>query len=327
MAKLIVDGICFKLVPFKDEEELECVVVKNPKVIFGEKTIYFDLKKGIKAHKEGILTIPDGYLLSFMSGFPKLYVVENELSTHDIYNHIGMHFLKYNSSFSEGSKIKVKNYLLEYIKSHPEIHKKIKELIEGSEFSNASEVLDKIIFEEDYGFLVVIDEISEELNLVLKSFNPEVIELKKFVAENDTNNVIYLFDGFQEAVKESLGKSVRKISDVDTIVCPAQTEGFKEVFLRQSKWYAIRISPTMIPQIKFIAIYESQPVSAIRYVGEVANIRPYENTGKYEVIIKNIQKLPQEIKLTKQDMNKVPYAPKYSRMDLIKKAKTIGDVF
>lgn len=327
MTKLIVDKISFKSVPYRDEPEIEEIVIKNSNLIFGRKTIYFDLKRGIRASKEGVLSIPDGYLLSFMGESPKLYVVENELIRHNIYDHIGMHFLKYNSSFSEGSKIKVKNYLLEYIKENTQIQKQIKEFIKDSKFSNASEVLDRVIFEEDYGFLVVIDETSEELNLVLKSFNPEIIELKKFVAENDDKNVIYYFDGFQELVKESLGKSVKEISDVDTIVCPTQAQGFKEVFINQSKWYAIRISPTMIPQIKYIAMYETLPISAIRYVGEVVNIRPYEDTGKYEVIIKNIQKLPKEIKLTKRDLNKVPYAPKYSKMDLIKKAKTIGDIF
>ena len=60
--------------------------------------------------------------------------------------------------------------------------------------------------------------------------------------------------------------------------------------MKQNRWYAIRISPTMIPQIKYIAMYETRPVSAIGWIGEVKKIekcvRPgYEKTGKYEVFV------------------------------------------
>ena len=332
MAKLIVDDIQYKLAKYKDEDEIEKVVITKSDLIFGDRTLYFDLKKGVKARKDGILTIPDGYLLSFMGGEPKLYVVENELSSHDVYKHIGMHFLKYNSSFGEGSKIKVKNFLLDYIKQNSKAHQRIKELITGTRFANASELLDHVIFEVDYGFLVVIDEITEELNLVLKSFEPEIVEFKKFVSEKDSKEVIYLFDGFQEEVSESLGRSIREFSAVDTIVCPAKEDGFNEVFLKQDRWYAIRISPTMIPQIKYLAMYETAPVSAIRWIGEVDRIekcvRPgYEKLGKYEVILRRKEKIKHPIKMSKKDKSSVPYSPRYTNMELLKKAKTIGDIF
>ena len=65
MAKLIVNGISYKQVPYDNEKEIEKAVIENSNLIFGKKTVYFDLKKGIRAIKSGILNIPDGYLLSF----------------------------------------------------------------------------------------------------------------------------------------------------------------------------------------------------------------------------------------------------------------------
>ena len=44
-------------------------------------------------------------------------------------------------------------------------------------------------------------------------------------------------------------------SDPDTIIVPAQKEGFERVFLRENCWYAIRISGGMLEKIKWIAAY------------------------------------------------------------------------
>ena len=63
MAKLIIKGVPFKIAKYGSEDELENVVKNNSNLIFGQKTVYFDLKRGIKNNKEGILSIPDGYLL------------------------------------------------------------------------------------------------------------------------------------------------------------------------------------------------------------------------------------------------------------------------
>jgi len=42
----------------------------------------------------------------------------------------------------------------------------------------------------------------------------------------------------------------------------------------------------MKDKIKYIAAYQVAPVSAITYLAEVQEIKPYEDTGKYQVIFK-----------------------------------------
>jgi len=70
----------------------------------------------------------------------------------------------------------------------------------------------------------------------------------------------------------------------DTIIVPAQKDGFERVFLGENCWYAIRISGGMLDKIKYIAAYQTQPVSAITHHAPVARIEPYGEEGKYKLI-------------------------------------------
>ncbi len=70
----------------------------------------------------------------------------------------------------------------------------------------------------------------------------------------------------------------------DTIIVPAQKEGFERVFLGEDCWYAVRISGGMLDKIKYIAAYQSQPVSAITHYAPVNRIEPYGEGGKYKLV-------------------------------------------
>ncbi|MGH7077701.1 MAG: GIY-YIG nuclease family protein [Acetobacteraceae bacterium] len=70
---------------------------------------------------------------------------------------------------------------------------------------------------------------------------------------------------------------------LDTVIVPAQPEGFEDVFLGQNCWHAIRISSGMLPKIKYIAAYRTQPERAITHYAPVKNIEPYGEEGKYKL--------------------------------------------
>jgi len=72
--------------------------------------------------------------------------------------------------------------------------------------------------------------------------------------------------------------------ELDTIIVPAQLEGFERVFLGEDCWYAIRISGGMLDKIKYIAAYQTQPISAITHYAPVSHIEPYGEEGKYKVV-------------------------------------------
>ena len=62
---------------------------------------------------------------------------------------------------------------------------------------------------------------------------------------------------------------------------PAREDGFQETFLKENRWYAVRIHGSMRPQIKYIAAYQVAPQSAITYVAPVSSIEPWDDTKKF----------------------------------------------
>ncbi len=68
------------------------------------------------------------------------------------------------------------------------------------------------------------------------------------------------------------------------VVVPAQEEGFKAVFLGEHRWRSIRIGGGKLQQIRYIAAYQTKPVSAVTHYAPVKEIEPYGEGGKYQLI-------------------------------------------
>ncbi len=111
----------------------------------------------------------------------------------------------------------------------------------------------------------------------------------------------------------------------DTIIVPAQKEGFEEVFLGQDCWYAIRISGGMLEKIKYIAAYQTSPVMAITHYAPVDRIEPYGEGGKYKLVFSE----------PAQEIGPIPYGdapsgamqgPRYTTVEKLKAAKTLSDL-
>ena len=114
----------------------------------------------------------------------------------------------------------------------------------------------------------------------------------------------------------------------DTIVCPAREAGFRETFLGENSWYAIRLRAQRIPFIKYIAIYRLAPVSAITHYAAVESIKPYKRSGKYIVHLKGKPKKigPVPLKKAPPGLARRPQGPMFSTLQRIKAAKTMEDV-
>jgi len=309
---------------------LEKVVVENYNKIFGSDTVYFDLKKGIRNKKGDLLTIPDGYLLR-LSDEPTMSIIENELSIHDPVDHIGKHFLKYSSALTEPSKYPVKKFLMEYLKENQSIAKNLEQLMEKTRYKNVSDLLDAVILDQDFGYIIVIDGKTDELERIVGPYAPEIIVIKKYQYNDET---LFQIEGSSDEEEIQIARTtkegktqMRKLPEIDTLVCPAREEGFNAVFLNEHRWFAVRINPKRIQKIKYLAMYEKSPVAAIRYIGKVREIKPYKNTGKYEIVLDGEPSKIKPIKLTKDELNLVPQAPRYTMKSLIDKANTLADIF
>ena len=327
MPKILFNSRLHELVDFVNEEELERTVVNFSDTIFGDNTVYFDVKRKVKSKKGQLGAVPDGYIISLVGNSLKLFIVENEISEHDELA-IGQQIMKYQATFKEG-QYKTKRILQQEAKSNESVRKALETLVKETSFPNASELLDEVVFRQQPGYVVVIDEASERLREVLKTLKspPEVIEISKYVLGNQ---IMYYVSDFEfTRLGESTSKKVKTLGEVDTVVCPARPSGFKKVFMAQNRWYAIRMSSAMIPQIKYIAMYEIKPYSGIRWIGYVQDIRPFEDTGKYDIILRDKERLENPLRLTPDEGKRgvAPRAPRYTKMELIKKAKKLSDIF
>ena len=122
--------------------------------------------------------------------------------------------------------------------------------------------------------------------------------------------------------------SVQEIKDrriEDTIVVPAQEKGFKEVFLGDNCWYAIRIGGGKLNQIKYIAAYQTAPISAITHYAEVESIEDYGDGGKYKLNFKNEAKEISPIKFGNAKAGAMQ-GPRYTSLDKLLKAKVISEL-
>jgi len=115
--------------------------------------------------------------------------------------------------------------------------------------------------------------------------------------------------------------------DRDTVVVPALEEGFKKVFLGQNCWYAIRIGGGMLPKIKFIAAYQSNPISAITHHAAVERIEPYGDEGKYKLVFSEPAKeLPHPVPFAGAPSGAMQ-GPRYTTLSKLMAARRVTDVF
>lgn len=325
MDKLILGNKELNYYEYTNESQFERDVVENANKIFGHKSIYVDIKKRIG---DSILSIPDGYLLDFsFINEPRLYIIENELVIHDAYRHIGQQILKFAISYKASGR-KIKRVLLEEVHKNEEHLKLVEDVIEKAAYRNIDNLLEEMVFDREVGCIVVIDKTTDELENVLSqlTMKTDVVEFQRFV--NDEGEEIFKFEPFQADIKVDTDAKVElTVDELDTIVVPAREEGFNEVFLGENCWYSIRMSSSMIDRVKYIAAYQTAPVSAITHYAEVSKIERYENTNKYIVYFKDKAIKIQDIKLSKNKPNLAPQAPRYTSFSKMIKAKSLNEIF
>ncbi len=83
---LLIDGVKYGEWTPSNEDEFEQVIKEHAKDIFGEQSIYLDIKHKLKS-KSGIGSIPDGYVI-ILGDQPHWHIVEVELFSHPLYEHI-----------------------------------------------------------------------------------------------------------------------------------------------------------------------------------------------------------------------------------------------
>lgn len=328
MERIVNGNDIYFIKEYQLEKDFEKDVVTNYRYIFGNDTIYIDIKKKIG---DSIVTIPDGYLLDFtFINNPRLYIIENELSIHDAYKHIGSQLLKFAVSYKLSGR-KIKQFILDDLTNSKDNISFVEKKASEMGYRNIDAMLETLIYEKPVAAIVIIDNSSAELENVLSqlTMNTDIIEFKAF--ENSNGKTLYKFIPFNNEVKEfvAINNNSRtvKIDELDTIIVPAQEEGFQSAFIESNAWWQIRISVSMLDKIKYIAAYRTAPISAITHIAEIDRIEKYKDTNKYILYFKDCAKEIEPIKLDKHKKGIAPQSSRYTSYKRLMTAKSLSDLF
>lgn len=325
--------------PFETEAQLESAIAQVSTTLFGPSRIYLDVKKLIGA-KGKTKNIPDGYLIDLTSKKePRLFVVENELASHDPLNHVAVQILEFSLSF-ETSPFKLKAILKEALRAHKAGLQMCEAYAAANGFENVDYLLERLIQKEDaFRALVIIDDLEAELETVLRQrfkFPVEVLTLRRFKTQQ--GQTAYEFEPFlagvagpaaENAAHAAAGACEVDPSELDTVVVPAQEEGFQDTFMAEDRWYQIRIHSSMVPRIKYIAAYVTAPTSAITHVAAVKEILPWKGGPKYVLNFKEPAREIGPIKLVPKPKGTVKaiQSARYTSYERLMKAKNLDEAF
>jgi len=349
---LIVDGVKYKLwTPKKELEEFEPIVKKNVKDIFGENSIYFDLKQKLTS-RAGVGSIPDGYVIT-LSDPPQWYVIEVELSTHPLYDHIVPQLSKFIHGIKTyESRRGITEALYEEIKSDVVLEALVKKRIGSSEIYR---FLTNLVSSPPI-LAVVIDEKTKELEEVCNSLPPiekRIVEFKIFERIDAGIKNAYLFEPlYKPMVKKApeipitipkefpviSREELASLKEGKVVICPSKPEGVN-FLLQYNAWGFVRIRR----EPEYFALYVSRPESRISFFGEVKEIlypkdpgspiteeeaRRYKEfkEGKKVIVLKpeSLRRLDKGI--PKGTLKKVLQGLKYVTLSQFISAKTLDDL-
>ncbi|MBM3142524.1 MAG: hypothetical protein FJ005_05700 [Chloroflexi bacterium] len=179
---LLIDGVKYGVWTPPSEDEFERIAKEHAQDIFGENARYFDLKQKLKTGA-GIGSIPDAYVVAFDNA-PCWYIVEVELATHPLYEHIVPQITKFvNGIQNPRSQNEIVNAIDDEVADNSVLAAWVKTKIEQTErhkfLANLIAIKPKLV--------VVINEVTEELrevcDIVSKSLQTKVVELRTFTRQ------------------------------------------------------------------------------------------------------------------------------------------------
>ena len=332
MDELWVESTRFRSIEYRDEAELEAVILEVKRHLFGGSRAYLDVKRMIGRHG-GLRNIPDGYLIDLQRSPPQLYVVENELQRHDALRHIAVQLLEFSLSF-ESNKPLVKKILWDALVEADDEREMCESFVDAhEEYRNLDHLLDFLVYGTGFQALVIIDSIPEDLEKVLVErfqFPVEILYLQPF--RSDDGDRAFRFESLLADLEPASSEPGRKRrgpvnpAELDTIVVPARPEGFKRTFLDEDRWYEIRIHASMREQIQWIAAYQVAPISAITHIAPVRSILPWQDSGKFVVNFSESAREIEPIGLAGDGRAAGVQGPRYTTKARLDAASSVSDL-
>lgn len=249
---VLIDGVRYKLVTPVNEDVLEKAIKSNYQHIFGPDSFYFDVKKLIKS-KAGIASIPDGYVILFEPK-PRWCILEVELASHSIYDHIVPQLTKFNRGIeNSSSRKKIVEILYTAINENEVLKASLKQKIRTGEIYK---FISDLISENPL-IVVAIDQRTDELEEALRDIRGEVkaIEFRTFQREGIADQIhAYVFEPIfkhREQVKKAsptggikqVARSGKRGTIIDAIYGLFDEKGVDKVTYEECETLARQIKP------------------------------------------------------------------------------------
>jgi hypothetical protein len=232
MARIISNKKEFSLYDFDNEAEFEKAVIENQKYLFGENSIYIDVKRRIGRGNH--LGIPDAFLIDFYdTKRPKLYILENEIASHDVYSDITEQIARFGASIVSSAK-EIRDILIKAIENDQKIYREIERYLKKTVFRTLKELI-YFLTENEINIVVVINEESPELNQAFTIFKnqPDVVILQRYMSGDE---IAYYYQPMREEIEDIEIERVKtnEAYPYDTIVCAAFPDGFKHAYIENN---------------------------------------------------------------------------------------------
>jgi hypothetical protein len=216
MKMLVVDGVKYELQAPENERQLEELVKKHSKLIFGEDSLYFDIKPELRS-EAGIGSKPDGMVIVLDK--PAFYIVENERAEHGVHDHIVTQISKFNSAFRKPeTKKKIVETLYANITNDPFKQLFVKSKIKGELYKFLTDLVSS-----RPTVVIIIDKLLDELEDAVNELPLEskTVQFQTFVREDAQNVRAHLFEPVYTAVRppttEKPSARVGKLPDLSEV--------------------------------------------------------------------------------------------------------------
>ncbi len=172
---ILMDGVRYELwTPKKEVEEFQPLIKEHYKEIFGKNSIFIE---GNRLESEaGKGSVPDGFVLT-VDEVPQWYIVEIELSTHQLYDHIVNQVGRFIAGIKNtATQKKVIEAIYHYIQENKQRKAEVEEVIgSGEVYKFLADLITKSPV-----LVIIIEKRTPELDEALDLLKYSPIEIREF---------------------------------------------------------------------------------------------------------------------------------------------------
>jgi hypothetical protein len=252
--QILTDTGVYRERPYKNEQELERLVVAHAEEVFGKSTLYFSVKQRVASKLHTRVT--DGLLLDFRTkSIPHLCIVEYELYSHDLEKHVIPQLRGFVKAFeNEETVTAVRETVYSQISTNDEKLRRFREL--AGEGSEVHFTLDRALH-GDATLLIVYDSVPENIDDVLEEadfdYDSWITEFRTFEKDGRLLHLVNPLLPFEGSTGEKhvirsrkAGEQLNQVLDVVSAMRGGKTwnKACHEVASKKGIWHNTVMSAT-----------------------------------------------------------------------------------